>query len=228
MSNEEKAVGIISHSSLDIRAFCLPLCQLMTHNSPADFDSLANSGGESTVPSAPEITSSGANRAQLAALEHQVLTGARWFYWIAGLSLINTVLQMAVPARFQVLDEIQIFGLGTTQFVDVIAGAIAKRRPELAIIVRGIGLTIDFILAGAVALFGWLGTRRKTSAFVIGMVLYLLDGLPFLLFQGWYGVGIHAFALCCIWHGLSACRKLNALEAEKLWSDEAQLAPAVD
>lgn len=194
----------------------------MMHTSPDDFDSLANSGSESAVSSAPEITSSGANRAQLAALEHQGLTGARWFYWIAALSLVNSAIQLGGADRHFVI------GLGSTQIVGAIADAVAQQNPAIATIAKGIGFGINCFCAIVVALFGWLCTRRYTAAFVIGMTLYFLDGLIFLLFFDLLSVGFHGFALYCIWSGLSAFRKLNALEAETLWSDEAQLAPAVD
>lgn len=194
----------------------------MTHSTPDDFDSLAGSGSESAVPSALEISSSGANRAQLAALEHQGLTGARWFYWIAALSLVNSAIQLGGADRHFVI------GLGSTQIVGAIADAVAQHNPAIASIAKGIGFGINCFFAIAVALFGWLCTRRYTAAFITGMALYFLDGLIFILSFDLLSIGFHGFALFCIWSGMSAFRKLNALEAESVWNDDPQLAPAVE
>ena len=43
-------------------------------------------------------------------------------------------------------------------------------------------------------------------AFVLGMVVYGIDGAIFLVVQDWIGVGFHAFALFMIFRGYQAAR----------------------
>lgn len=43
------------------------------------------------------------------------------------------------------------------------------------------------------------------------MVLYLLDGLLFLLVQDWLSLGFHGFALYSMFHGYTALRRLKAI-----------------
>jgi hypothetical protein len=83
---------------------------------------------------------------------------------------------------------------------------------------QGLGQQSGGALAGAVGLavigfFAVLGHRAIDGArwaFVVGMVLYALDGVIFLLVQDWLGVGFHAFALTMILRGYLAARRLPA------------------
>ena len=47
--------------------------------------------------------------------------GSKWFYWIAGLSIINSVAHLAKG------DFSFVIGLGITQIVDAIAFALSRR-----------------------------------------------------------------------------------------------------
>ncbi len=121
-------------------------------------------------------------------------SGAQWFYWIAGLSLINAILALTGQGwRF-------ILGLGVTQLVQ-----------ELAQESGGAGTKAGLVGLGVIAIFAFLGQRAVTGhhwAFLVGMTLYALDGAIFLLIQDWVGVGFHAFALIMIARGYAAARKL--------------------
>lgn len=88
----------------------------------------------------------------------------------------------------------------------------AQQNPNIANALKLTAFGFDLLVAAVVVLFGWLSRKRILSILVIGMCLYLLDGLLFVLFQDWLSVGFHAFALYCMWKGLSAYRKLGALE----------------
>ena len=132
--------------------------------------------------------------AERQALETRRRSGGQWFYWIAGLSLINTVLAVSGQTwRF-------ILGLGITQLVQELGqqGATANMKAGI------VGLAV-------IGLFVFLGQRAVLGyrwAFVVGMVLYALDGVIFLLVQDWAGAGFHAFALVMIQRGYSAARQL--------------------
>ncbi|HEY7540615.1 MAG TPA: hypothetical protein VIF11_10770 [Methylomirabilota bacterium] len=129
------------------------------------------------------------------ALERQRRSGGQWFYWIAGLSLVNAAIGFAGGEwRF-------VLGLGTTQVVQEVAQAgSASMQAGL------VGLTV-------VACFAILGQRAVLGhgwAFVLGMTLYALDGGVFLLIRDWAGAGFHAFALLMITRGYVASRRLSA------------------
>jgi|WetSurMetagenome_2_1015567.scaffolds.fasta_scaffold454739_1 hypothetical protein len=129
-------------------------------------------------------------------LEKQVKSGASWFYWIAGLSLVNSVVTLAGGHGGFVI------GLGVTQVIDLLAASIGGAGMAVAIV-------LDLLAAGLFVLFGVFANRRQAWGFVAGMVLYALDGLVFLLLGGWLAVGFHAFALFCIFGGFTAMRKLQ-------------------
>ncbi len=131
--------------------------------------------------------------------------GANWFYWIAGLSIINSLISLFEGGWGF------IFGLGITQLVDAIARGILAEQAEAAGLIRGIALGASVFFAGLFLLFGWLANRRQGWAFLIGMVLYLLDGLLFLLVQDWLSLAFHGFALYRMFQGYAALRKVKAM-----------------
>ncbi len=138
-------------------------------------------------------------------------SGANWFYWIAGLSLINSVLHLCNSERSFIV------GLGITQAFDVMAMVFAKGATgNGVIVVKALAFGASLVVAGVFVLFGVFANRRHPWAFAVGMLLYLLDGGIFLLAQEWLSLGFHAFALFGIYVGFSALRKLRAIEAARL------------
>lgn len=134
-------------------------------------------------------------------------SGANWFYWIAGLSLVNSVIQFAGG------EMSFIVGLGITQIFDAFAAVAAVESGGNAI--RGVALGLDVAVAGGFVLFGWLAGRRMGWAFLLGMTLYALDGLLFLMVGDWLSIAFHVFALVGLGAGYGALRKLRALEAPR-------------
>jgi hypothetical protein len=104
-----------------------------------------------------------------------VMSAARWFWWIAGLSLVNTVLvQTGTDANF-------VVGLGITSAADVFfAGA------------KAIGFIVDAVAIGFFVLIGWQAQRGRLWAFYVGIGVYVLDALIYLFFQDWLSVAFHA------------------------------------
>jgi hypothetical protein len=142
-------------------------------------------------------------------LDRGLKSGANWFYWIAGLSVVNSVVQLMGS------DRSFIIGLGITQVVDAIAtGATAGRAGADTVVVRGMALAIDLLVAGVFVLFGVQASRRRAWAFMVGMLLYALDGLVFLLVRDWMSVGFHGFALYSLWAGYSSLKALRASEVQ--------------
>jgi len=146
---------------------------------------------------------------EAAKLLQSMASGANWFYWIAGLSLLNSVIQMFESDRSFVV------GLGITQVFDAIASAVAKETgPGAGMVLRGIAFVLDLCVAGVFALLAWQAGKRRRWAFLLGMVLYFLDALIFLLVRDWMSLAFHAFALFGVWSGFSSLKKLEALEVQ--------------
>lgn len=151
----------------------------------------------STPAFAPSMSSASAAPMADPASFARLKSGASWFYWIAGLSLINSISAFSGSSwRF-------IVGLGVTQAFDGLAGEFGSAG-------KAIVLLLDLLAAGIFILFGVFANKRHQWAFIVGMILFGLDGLIFLLVQDWLGVAFHVFVLYCLFRGLKACRALAA------------------
>lgn len=165
--------------------------------------------GEPPVPPAPPIDPTvAAFNTRVAELVQAGDTGANWFYWVAGLSLVNSAIGLFGGGMYFVV------GLAVTLVVDSIAAGIAAEAAEAAVIVKVISVGFDLFVAAVLCGFGFLSRKRILPVFAIGMVLYLLDGLIFLALQDWMSVAFHAFALYSMGNGFMAYRKLNQLRSQ--------------
>jgi hypothetical protein len=156
--------------------------------------------GVSLAPADPQAA------AREASLTARMRSGAGWFYWIVGLSIVNSLL-FALGAGF-----VFIVGLGITQILDGLAQGMRQN------VGNGAALTLVHLVLYACAvapflLLGLFARRGHTWAFVLGMLVYMFDGLLLIPFQDWMGVGFHALVLYWIWHGFQACRQLHASRA---------------
>jgi hypothetical protein len=121
-----------------------------------------------------------------------VVSAARWFFWIAALSLVNTVLfHSGSSVNF-------IVGLGLTTLANVFFG-----NNLLLDIVANVAILGFFVLIGLKAQQGQLW------AFYVGVVIYALDAVIYVFAQDWFPVGFHAFALYCIYRGIARLNELN-------------------
>ena len=146
--------------------------------------------GFGPVPAAPASPA----EAGPAPLERQRRNGALWFYWIAGLSLVNTVAALVGQSwRF-------ILGLGITQLADSLAARSGHGHAVVA--------TVDAVVIGGFALLGRHAQRGQVWAFLAGGIFYALDGLLFLVERDWIAVGFHVFVLVMIARGFDAARRL--------------------
>lgn len=139
-------------------------------------------------------------------IENQFKSGANWFFWIAGLSLINSII-LLTGGQWSF-----IIGLGITQIIDAIGLEIFK---EAGIIGYIFAFVFDALAAGIFIVFGVFSKKRYSWAFIIGMILYALDGLLFLLVQDFLSIGFHIFALFCIYGGFKANKLLKSVENDK-------------
>lgn len=137
-------------------------------------------------------------------LEKRFVGGVRWFYWIAGLSIANSVV-LLVGGTWGFL-----VALGTTQVISAVGVGLAEQVGPMA-------KYLTFAAAVAVALlfvaFGYLAEQRYRWALILGMVLYALDGLLCLVFQDFLVAGFHLLALFGLYGGLKAFSELRKLDA---------------
>jgi hypothetical protein len=140
-------------------------------------------------------------------LDNRIRSGVGWFYWIAGLSLVNTIaFLVGIQMHF-------VVGLAITQIID---GFLYAFTQELNTMARGIlqalGVFLDVAIAGFFALLGFFGRKRYAWVVILGMVIYLFDAVLMIVFQDWLAAAFHALALYGLWTGWRAIRQLAALD----------------
>jgi hypothetical protein len=139
----------------------------------------------------------GPNQATLArvALVKRVENGGRWFYWIAGLSAINFVIF--------VMGSDTGFALGTA--IDWFLQGILEELAD-----PSLGWIAHVVVIAFFAFLGLRATAGEQWAFIVGGLVYTLDGLIFLLVGDWLGIAVHAFALFAIVSATIALRRLGS------------------
>ena len=142
-------------------------------------------------PAGPQAPVPGkATAGEVALSSPAIRSAARWFWWIAGLSLVNVVMfQTGSKGSF-------VVGLGITALSDVLFANS-----------KSVGFAIDAI---AIGFFLWMGSqasRGKLWAFYVGLVVYSLDALIYLNVQDWMPVAFHGLAIFFIGRGALALRE---------------------
>jgi hypothetical protein len=128
--------------------------------------------------------------------------GGSWFYWIGGASILNSFLNAAGTQWGLAV------GLGVTYLIDGLAQGFSNtvRTPIYAFI-------IDIAIAGGFLLIGRAARRGNLSWYALGIALYFLDGLLFVLVQDFLGIAVHAIAIYGLISGWRAARSLKQFEA---------------
>ena len=139
-------------------------------------------------------------------LDNKIRGSVNWFFWIAGLSMVNTIsFLMGNSLTF-------VIGLGATQIIDGFMFGLANELGAGWNVARFVGFAMDIFIAGVFVVFGVLGRKRYRAPIIIGMILYAIDGVILLLFQDFFGAGFHAFALFGIGSSLKSISELENLE----------------
>ena len=146
-------------------------------------------------------------------LTWRMLGGANWFFWIAGLSMLNSILGLLK------IDLNFTLGLWATQFFDAWGTKIGGPGPVFA-------LTFDVTVVGLLMVVGILARQGQGWIFVLGVGLYLLDAL---LLVGWavpvlrqgatpeelwaivLSGAVHLYALYHMFQGWQACQTIDVL-----------------
>jgi hypothetical protein len=135
-------------------------------------------------------------------LQIRARVGARWFYWIAGFSLVNTIMAMAGQGL------VFVVGLAVTREI----GNFAANAGTPAV-----GLVLDAVVAGVFVLCGVFAGKGQTWSFIVGIVLYALDAF-LLIGQSLMAVGdvsllmlaFHGYILFRLSMGLKANMELKS------------------
>jgi hypothetical protein len=125
-----------------------------------------------------------------------VLHGADWFFWLAILSVINSL----IVFYYQIPNT--PIALGLTQWLDGTSGAFNGSMSSSE-------LVINLLIAGVLAAFGYLARRGSDIAFVLGMFVYLMDAFLMIGLRDFFGFGVHLIALFFLFKGLLASRHLR-------------------
>ena len=148
-----------------------------------------------------------ADSVQQLQLSQKYRSGVHWFYWIAGLTLVTSVISLAGGGwRF-------FLSLGITQLVDAIA---VELSDSLGNATKVIAIVLDIFAIAVFAGAGWLASKRHLWAYVVGMVLFLLDGIVSLVFGDWLGVIVHAIVLVVMFRAFQSGLELSALDRARV------------
>ncbi len=129
------------------------------------------------------------------AVRENVEKSANWFFWIAALSIVNSLIVLSGASWTF------IFGLVFTQFVDVLIGQFK---------LTGVAATVCIVInATAIVIFcglGYFARRCQIWAFIVGLILYLMDALLALLIGDFMLLAFHAFVIFKLSGGIVALR----------------------
>jgi hypothetical protein len=130
-----------------------------------------------------------------------VFSGANWFYWLAALSAINSLIVYFFHTSNMP------FAFGLTQWVDGTTGPLTAEgwSPPMQL---G-GLITDLLIAAVFAAFGYLAKRGHDVAFVIGIFLYGVDAMLSLGLKEFFGFAFHFIGLFFLLRGLLASRHVR-------------------
>ena len=152
-----------------------------------------------------------------AELSARFASGANWFYWIAGLTLLTSIIQLLGG------NWAFFLSLGVTQLIDGLAIYFSDSSGDAT---KVIAIVLDIFITALFVGFGYLANQRHMWAYLTGMIVFLLDSLLSVLFLDWIGIIIHGIVLVLMMRGYIAGRDLLAYEREM--AEMAQSVQAAD
>jgi hypothetical protein len=140
-------------------------------------------------------------------LQATIVSGARWFYWIAALTVLNLVfLEFKIPFTMSL-------GLATTRLVCYLSSE--GGGPGLSEWSNAV-IGLDLLLCCFLCLFGWLSAAGHRAVFIMGTILVAMDSMFYIFpFLSLAGVVVHLYAVCSMYFGIVALGKLQKIEMEK-------------
>lgn len=129
--------------------------------------------------------------------EALIVSGANWFFWVAILSVVNSTVYV-LGAKYSML-----VGLSSSLMAVAYLGAFGGVGKVFAMLAA-------LIIAGIFALFGVFARKRQKWAFLVGLILYAIDGGIFLAFGDVLPALFHLVAMIAIVAGYRALRNIEA------------------
>jgi len=131
-------------------------------------------------------------------------SGSRWFFWIAGLSMLNSIV-------FRMEGSITLLGsLGVTQIIDIMSRIYVEEGIlENVNMVSGFSILVIFFFSALYVFFGLLTRKKKQWAFFVGTILYVIDALILVLIQDYINAAFHGYILFSLFRGLKAIQDLR-------------------
>lgn len=158
-------------------------------------------------PNDPRLAASPAALQTLLKTQRQLKGAASWFYVIAALSVVNSIIYIFNGNISFVV------GLGITQVIDGIAAGISEiADPSLMPLIRTIGLVLNLAIAGGFVGFGVLTNKKHRWALITGMVLYGLDMILLILALDVLSILFHGMAIVGLASGLTALKQLSHID----------------
>jgi hypothetical protein len=127
-------------------------------------------------------------------------SGASWFFWIAALSVVNSIL-FAAGSNWGF-----VIGLGIADAADAFGEVVITGVAGTVI-----ALAFDVLVAAGFAGLGLAARKGAQWAFIVGMVIYGLDALLLAWAADWLSVAFHGLALFYLFKGFQASRQLASL-----------------
>ena len=148
-------------------------------------------------------------------IENEIRDGANWFYWIAVLSVINTMIIM-FGGNWNF-----IIGLGITQIIDAYGYELSVNMGNYINIAA---FVLNLAIAGFFALIGFYANKKRRWSFLLGMFLYGIDGLLFLIVLDYLSIAFHLIALYFMYKGYIAnIRDIADIDVENGISNDMDL-----
>lgn len=118
---------------------------------------------------------------------------ATWFYYIAGLSVLNSLLSVTNSGW------VSLFGLG---IITQVFQAWARNSG----VAPGVVLLLGILAAGVFVVFGVFAQKGQSWAFLVGMIAYAFDALLLISGSYWLSVAFHAYVLYRLFTGYQQAR----------------------
>ncbi|MEX0713302.1 MAG: hypothetical protein WD278_13185 [Pirellulales bacterium] len=170
-------------------------------------------GEDENLIDAEEAEAAGHDEAEVASqpfVEEYQNPGVNWFFWIAGLSLVNAAVALTSDGEGRQF----VIGLGITAIINGLALGMAQNAaPQVAMIAKATSFALSVLASGVFVGFGILGRKAFVWAIALGMFLYALDGLIYLAYQDWMSFGFHLFALFFLFGALNTAREWQRRQA---------------
>ena len=151
---------------------------------------------------------------EIETLQRQMKSGGRTFYWVAALSVINSLVSIFGGSIYFVI------GLGITLLNDSFVNAVAEELGG-SLLLLGLGFLFSLIFDLLFVVFGYYAVKGNRWAFIIGMVFYGLDSVLMLVFREWIGFLFHLYFLWGAFRGVQALSKLERVLAPQAEEEKA-------